>query len=210
MRAHRRHLANTIEIVHPSAHSIPQPKRQIDRFSRFCTAQGRKCRQFAMGAPIHHNCIFPWGIWTCNTRCLWPMRANNPNGTSIGSTVFAQMAAECPYTLQWFACFPFKIAPCHGGSGPHVTHGSLDPPECWTQRATRSLQQFLHGSLVWQTDRPTDRPTDHATRSVTIGRIYVRSTNAKLTWETAKPHTRFMLRQTISPLLRRYLTVQNI
>jgi len=32
----------------------------------------------------------------------------------------------------------------------------------------------LQGSLVWQTDRPTDRPTDHATRSVTIGRIYVR------------------------------------
>jgi len=27
-----------------------------------------------------------------------------------------------------------------------------------------------------QTDRQTDRPTDHATRSVRIGRIYVRST----------------------------------
>jgi len=25
-------------------------------------------------------------------------------------------------------------------------------------------------------DRQTDRPTDHATRSVTVGRIYVRST----------------------------------
>jgi len=38
--AHWRHLANTIELVLPSAHSSPQPKRQLDRFSRFCTAYG--------------------------------------------------------------------------------------------------------------------------------------------------------------------------
>ena len=37
IRAHWRHLANTIELVHPSAHSIPQSKRQMNRFSRFCT-----------------------------------------------------------------------------------------------------------------------------------------------------------------------------
>jgi len=30
--------------------------------------------------------------------------------------------------------------------------------------------------LITVTDRQTDWPTDHATRSVTIGRIYVRST----------------------------------
>jgi len=34
-KAHWRHLANAIELVHPSAHSSSQPKRQIDRFSRF-------------------------------------------------------------------------------------------------------------------------------------------------------------------------------
>jgi len=39
-----------------------------------------------------------------------------------------------------------------------------------------SVQPFLQGSLVWQTDWQIYRPTDHATRSVTIGRIYVRST----------------------------------
>jgi len=43
------------------------------------------------------------------------MRAHNPNGTSIGLAVFAQTTAECPYTLQWFACFPLKIAPSHVG-----------------------------------------------------------------------------------------------
>ena len=33
----------------------------------------------------------------------------------IGSAVFSQMTAECPYTLQWFACFPSKIAPSNVG-----------------------------------------------------------------------------------------------
>jgi len=35
MWAHWRHLANRIELVLPSVHPSPQPKRQIDRFSRF-------------------------------------------------------------------------------------------------------------------------------------------------------------------------------
>jgi len=39
---HWRHLANKIEFVHPSTHSSPQPKRQIDQLN-FCTANGRKC-----------------------------------------------------------------------------------------------------------------------------------------------------------------------
>jgi len=38
MWVHWRHLANTIELVLPSANPSPQPKRQIDRFSRFCRA----------------------------------------------------------------------------------------------------------------------------------------------------------------------------
>jgi len=46
-----------------------------------------------------------------------------------------------------------------------------------------------------QSDRPTDKPTDHATRSITIGRIYVRSTamrhNNKLEmWANTQPDGR--------------------
>jgi len=52
MRAQWCHLANTIELVHPSAHSSPQLKWQMDQFSRFCTAYGRKCLYFTMGTPI--------------------------------------------------------------------------------------------------------------------------------------------------------------
>jgi len=51
----------------------------------------------------------------CNTWCFRPIWFLNPNGTSIGSVAFAQMTAECLYILQWFACFPLKIAPSHVG-----------------------------------------------------------------------------------------------
>jgi len=83
------------------------------------------------------------------------------------------MTAECPYTLQWDAPFPLKIAPSHGDPNPHLIHGSLGPPESSIQTASQSVQPFLQGSLVWH----ADRPTDHATRSVRIGRAYVRSTS---------------------------------
>jgi len=56
------------------------------------------------------------------------MRAHNPKDTSIGSAVFAGMTAECPYTLQWFACFPVKIAASHVGTGPtrvRIANGNL-------------------------------------------------------------------------------------
>jgi len=59
----------------------------------------------------------------------------------------------------------------------HVTHAYLGSPESTTKTASRSVQPFLQGSRLWQTNRQTDRPTDrHATWSVTVGRIYVRST----------------------------------
>ena len=68
----------------------------------------------------------------------------------------------------------------------HVTHGSLIliPPESSTQMVSRSLEPFLQGSLLWQTDRQTDR--HHATQLVTIGCSYVwsiamRPNNYKIT-----------------------------
>ena len=50
-------------------------------------------------------------------------------------------------------------------SGPHLIHGSLGPPKFINQTASWSVQPFLQGSGLWE--------TDHATRSVTVGRIYV-------------------------------------
>jgi len=108
-----------------------------------------------------------------NTWFLRPIRAHNPNGISIGSAVFAQTTVECPHTLQWDAHFTPEICPFPCGDlDPHLIHVFPGPPKSSTQTAARSVQPFLQGSLVWQ----TDRQTDHATRSVRIGCIYVRST----------------------------------
>ena len=101
-----------------------------------------------------------------NTWFLGPIRAHNPNGISIGSAVFAQLTAECPYTLQWDAPSPSKLPLSMGDLDPHLIHGSLGPAESSMQKASRSEQLFLQSSLVWQ----TDWLTDHTTRSATIGR----------------------------------------
>jgi len=65
------------------------------------------------------------------------------------------MTAECPYTLQWATPSPIRIAPLYGRDvDPHLTHGSLGSPKSSSQMASQSVQPFMHGSLVWQTDRP--------------------------------------------------------
>ena len=40
---------------------------------------------------------------------------------------------------------------------------TVEAPESSTQTASRSVQPFLQGSLVWQIDRQTERPTDRPT-----------------------------------------------
>jgi len=72
-----------------------------------------------------------------------------------------EITTEYPYTLQWDARSlppPKNIASSHRDLNPHLTHGSLSQPESSTKTASRSVQPFLQGSLVWQTDRQTDRP----------------------------------------------------
>jgi len=44
----------------PLAHLSPQPKQQIDRFSHFCTAHGRKSLYLTMGALFAKIAPFPW------------------------------------------------------------------------------------------------------------------------------------------------------
>ena len=75
-----------------------------------------------------------------------------------------------PYTLQWVT-HSRQNCPFPWGSGPHLTHDSLGSPKSTTQTVSRSVQPL-------QTDRQrqTDWPTNHPTRSVTIGRTYVRTT----------------------------------
>jgi len=50
------------------------------------------------------------------------------------------------------------------------------PGSISSSRPKQHLDRFSRFCRAHDRDRPTDRQTDHATRSVTVGRIYVRST----------------------------------
>jgi len=152
--------------VHPSALSSPQPKWQINWFSRFAqvTTESPYTLQWASLSPK----IAPYhrGLDPHLTQFLgWPIQAHNPN--------FAEMTTEWPYTLQWDTPLPRQNYPVPWGIwAPHLVHGSLGPPESSTETAYRSVQPFLQGSLVWQ----IDRPRYSVNNSVTVGDVYVRST----------------------------------
>jgi len=102
-----------------------------------------------------------------NSCFLGPTRVEIPNGIWISSAVF--FTAHRTYNGP-----PFPPQNCpfpRGDLDTHLIHDSMGPSKPATQTASRSVQPFLQGSLLWQ----TDRQTDDATRSVATGRIYVRS-----------------------------------
>jgi len=71
--------------------------------------------------------------------------------------------------------FPLKIAPFHWESGPPSNTWFLGP--CPVHDPNKQyLDQFSHFCRAYCCDRQNDRPTDYATRSVTVGHIYVHST----------------------------------
>jgi len=64
MRAHWRHLANTIELVLPSVHPSPQPKWQVDQMSRFAQLTAKSpytLLRVPLSPKIAHS---HRGIWT--------------------------------------------------------------------------------------------------------------------------------------------------
>jgi len=86
MRAHWRHLANTTELVLPSAHpdsTAQTANRPVQPFSH----RSRKSIVGQIGAT--------WRI-RLNLCILRPTRVDNANGKSIGSAVFAHLTAESP------------------------------------------------------------------------------------------------------------------
>jgi len=165
VQLYSRHLAYMIELVFfPSAHPIPQPKGQIDRFSRFHTAH----------CSVVGNIGATWWIWL-NLCFIGPTRVHNPNGKSTGSAILALLTAECcwahwrhlantiEHVLPWahnsngksigydrkvslyftMGCpFPPKIAPSHGGSGPHLNMVPWAHPSPQPKRHLDWFSQF--------------------------------------------------------------------
>jgi len=133
MKAHWRHLANTIELVHPLAHSSPQPKRQMDRFSRFCTAYGTNA--LYNGRPYPTELPFPTGDQNlpCNTM-LWAHVSSQPKRHF--DRFSRACTDDCRVSLYGLPVSPSKLFLPMLASGPHVIHGSLGPTESGTQMAT--------------------------------------------------------------------------
>jgi len=74
------------------------------------------------------------------------LRAHSPNGITIGSAVFAQVTAECPYTFQW-APFPQNCPFPWGIWDRPLTRDSLGSSEPITQTVSRSVHDsFLKRS----------------------------------------------------------------
>ena len=83
--------------------------------------------------------------------------ARAPVPHSCWSWTFSQ-----PVSMQ--ITFSPQNCPFAWGSGPHLIHGSLGPPESKPQMTSRSVQPFLYSSRLWQNDRQTDRQTRVALR----------------------------------------------
>jgi len=100
-------IDHNLQVMHASLGPpyCPQPKRHLDRFSHFCTVQA-ECRRACRAYPSPKNCPFPWGSAPPSNTCfLRPTRVHNSKDISNSSAVFAQLTAECSYTLQWAAHF---------------------------------------------------------------------------------------------------------
>jgi len=71
------------------------------------------------GQPFSPKLALSWGSGTPSNSCfLGPIRDHNPNITTIVLAVFAQVTAECAYTLPW-APLSRKV-PFPWGSGPSI------------------------------------------------------------------------------------------
>jgi len=138
-REHWHHLANTIELELSSAYPSPQPKRQIDWLSHFCTAHGRKSIQWVLLPP---KLPFPMG--DLDARFLGPLRAHNANGISIGSAGFC--TDDCRVSLYFTMGSPFPALNCRF------------PWEIWTASNTWFPGPILIGSAICSSHK-CDRQT---------------------------------------------------
>jgi len=144
MWAHWHHLANTIELVLSSAHPSPQPKRQIDRFSRFCTAHGRKSLILYNGRPFPQKLplLKGWSRPPSNSDSLGQSKPTIQR-ESWSVQLFSHRWPESVSMLYNGRPFPPKLPLAMGDLDPHLIHGSLGPPKFSIQTASRSVQPFL-------------------------------------------------------------------
>ena len=158
--------------VHPHlmmvswAHNSPDPKQQLYRFSRCCTAHGRKSlyligHPFALKAAPTYGGSGPHLIHGSETHPL-----SIPNGILINSTVFLHSSRRSPYTLQWAVPLPPQNCP--------FTWGIWTPSNIWFPGPTRSPQtkQHLDRFSRFCKAQGHDRQTDRSHYSVCSNKLY--------------------------------------
>jgi len=113
----------------------------IDRFSRFCTAHGRKSLYFTIGDPFPQNCPFLWGSGPHLIRDFLGQSEHAVQTASRSVQLFSHRWPQGVPDFTLAALSP-KIVLSHGGSEPHLTHDFLGQCEPTTQTASRSVQQM--------------------------------------------------------------------
>jgi len=136
---------NTIDML-ISAHPNTQPKRQIDRFSRFCTAYCRKSLYF----PFPKNCPFRGGSGPpSNTWFPGPTLVLNSNGISIGSAV---LQGSLAWQTDWQTDRPRYSV---GNSMPHLARHVVLLCSLITnegRKTSTAVKIFIHQTAIYRID----------------------------------------------------------
>ena len=102
---------------------------------------------FAQLTAVSPGTLAPPGEYGCTCASLCP-----PKSITRMANQSVQPFLHCSWQkvpiLYNGRSFPPKLPLLMGDLDPHLTHGSLGPHESSAQMASRSVQQFSHGSLV--------------------------------------------------------------
>jgi len=124
----------------------------------FCTAHGRGLSDTVLSP---NNCPFAWGIWAPSNNASLGTPKSITQMASRSVQPFLNRWLQCPYILQWAALPPSKLP---------LPMGMLTPSNTWFLGPTKVLNP--NGISIAAIFAGL---TTVSTRSVTVGRIYVRS-----------------------------------
>ena len=148
---------NPISHMVPWAHPTYHPKWHLERVSHLCTAHDRQSLYFTMGLPspeiahsygdldshlIHCSMGLPESTTQTSSRLVQPFLRSSRHSIPI---LYSGPLIPPPQN------FPFPW----GDLDPHLIRGFLIALELSAQTASRSVQQFLQGWLLWQTNQQT-------------------------------------------------------
>jgi len=141
----------------PWAQPNPQPKWHLKRFSRLCTVHSRVSVYFTMDRPLPSKLPLRMGIWTPSNTWLLGLSVPTIQTASWLDQPFLHSSptTECPYFIMVCPFVPQNCPLPWVDLDSHLIHGFLDPPESSIKMASWSVNRFLQGSLLWQTNQQT-------------------------------------------------------